>query len=330
MSNAKTRRRGFTLVELLATIAIIGLLIGLLLPAVQGARESSRRIACLNKLRQLSLACQNYNTQHAAFPSGGVVRLDSTLTDLQECQLVATSATAGGPPWGVLILPFMDDQPRFDAYDVNGTFARAFGEAASGVGNYSKQFKFNAAFVCPSDTNTASASAGNTNYLACQGGGADPSTPSLRACAAAGSSDRFFFHNGMFYANSKIRAGHVLDGLSNVVLIGESRYAPLIQRDPMPPGIGWDSSLRWYPNGDAAMPLGLCATNRGINSSNTDPMSSNYWYGPDLVSTYGSRHPGGAGFTMADGSTHFFSESIELALYRTLGQRNSKTPKSGF
>jgi len=89
-------RRGFTLVELLVVIAIIALLVSLTLPAVQTARESSRRSSCLNNIRQLSLACQQYLTQNAAFPPGGVVRLDTNLTDEQRCQLVAPPAPARG------------------------------------------------------------------------------------------------------------------------------------------------------------------------------------------------------------------------------------------
>lgn len=319
------RRLAFTLVELLVTIAIIGLLVGLLLPAVQSARESARRTTCLNRIKQLSLACQQYNTQHGAFPPGGVVRLESNLTDVQRCQLAATSITAGGPPWTVLVLPFMEGQSRYDAYDTNGPFARSFGEVGSGIPNSTKQFKFNTNVVCPSDPNTASGPHGGTNYFACQGGGAAPSAPALNACVAAG---RYFFQNGMFAANSRITAGHVLDGMSNVVLIGETRYAPLIALDPNPPGIGWDAALRWYPNGDFGMPMGLCATNNGINSEPGD--AATLWYGNHIVGTFGSRHAGGASFAMADGSTHFLSDSIDLALYRRLGQRNSRTPKAGY
>jgi prepilin-type N-terminal cleavage/methylation domain-containing protein len=312
-------RNAFTLVELLVVIAIIALLIGLLLPAVQSARESGRRSSCMNKIRQLAIACEQYNSQNGAFPPGGVVRLAATLTDEQRCQLTATSGTAGGPPWTVHILPFMDGQSQYDAYDINGAFARSFGE--TGVTNRPRQFTFNTNYVCPSDPNTASGSNGGTNYFACQGGG--PSA--LRACVAAG---RDIFHNGIFHANSKITPGHIRDGLSNVILIGETRYAPLIRRDPEPPGIGWDSALRWYAGGSFSMALGLCATNNGINSEPAD--AATLWYGNHMVATFASRHPGGAAFTMADGSTHFLSESIDLDLYRRLGQRDSKTAKSGF
>jgi len=324
------RPRGFTLVELLVVIAIIGMLLGLLLPAIQSSRESARRATCLNKLRQLAVACVAFVDQNGTFPPGGVVRLSSALTDLQRCQLVASSGTAGGAPWSVFILPFMEGQTRYDAYDLNGGFARSFTDTASGVTNRSRQFQFNTNFVCPSDPNTASGPHGNTNYFGCQGGGPDPSAPALRACAAVVATDRFLFQNGIFHANSRVTPGHVTDGVSNVVLLGETRYAPLIQEDPDPPGIGWDSALRWYPNGDYSMHLGLCATNRGINSSPVDPASTRFWYGPDLVSTFGSRHPGGAGFAMADGSTHFLAESIDLALYRALGQRKSNVTKGNF
>jgi len=237
-------RRGFTLVELLAVIAIIALLVSLTLPAVQSARESARRSMCMNNIRQLSLACQQYLTQNGAFPPGGVVRLAANLTDEQQCQLVATSVTAGGPPWTVHILPFLDGQARYDSYDMSGAFARSFGE--TGATNRPRQFAFNASFVCPSDPNTASGPHGGTNYFACQGGG--PS--SVARCAPAG---RPIFHNGIFYANSAITPGHIRDGLSNVILIGETRYAPLISRDPNPPGVGWDSSLRWWTDSTFGM-----------------------------------------------------------------------------
>jgi prepilin-type N-terminal cleavage/methylation domain-containing protein len=312
-------RRGFTLVELLVVIAIIALLMGLLLPAVQGVRESARRSTCMNNIRQLSLACQQHVTQTGAFPPGGVVRLATNLTDEQRCQLVATSATAGGPPWTVHILPFLEGQARYDSYDMNGSFARAFGE--TGAVNRPRQFTFNSSFVCPSDPNTASGPHGGTNYFACQGGGPSSAAP----CAPSG---RPIFHNGIFHANSAITPGHVRDGLSNVVLIGETRYAPLIRRDPDPPGVGWDSSLRWWQNNSFGMPIGLCATSNGINSEPAD--AATLWYTSHMVGTFGSRHPGGAAFTMADGSTHFLSESIDLDLYRRLGQRNSNTAKGGL
>lgn len=324
-------RRGFTLIELLATIAIIGLLIGLLLPAVQSARESSRRGACMNKIRQLSLACQQYLSQNNAFPPGAVMRLDPALTDDEKCRISGTTHTTGGPPWTVLLLPFMEGQSRYDSYDLNGSFT-SFDSAVTGATNRAKQFTFNTNFACPADPNTASGPNGNTSYFACQGGGPDQpwsgtTPPNLKKCMSRES--RFFFHNGVFYANSRITAGHLLDGASNVILIGETRYASPLGAPTVPNGgMGWDSTMYWS-SADArlSIPLGLCATNQAINFTPGD--GTNIWVS-EQVTTFGSKHPGGASFTMADGSTHFLSESIDLALYRTLGQRNSRAMKAGF
>lgn len=326
-------RRGFTLIELLATIAIIGLLIGLLMPAVQSARESSRRGTCMNKIRQLSLACLQYLAQNNAFPPGAVMRLDPTLTDDEKCRISGATHTIGGPPWTVLILPFMEGQSRYDSYDLNGSFT-SLAEQVTNATNFWKQFTFNTAFACPTDPNTASGPRGNTSYFACQGGGPDQpwsgtTPPNLKKCISQDT--RFFFHNGAFYANSRITAGHLLDGASNVILIGETRYASPLGAPNVPKGgMGWDSTMYWSPAAlRVSTPLGLCATNQAINSTPGDGTTPGVWLTPQ-VTTFGSKHPGGASFTMADGSTHFLSESINLDLYRTLGQRNSQAMKAGF
>ena len=98
--------RGFTLVELLVVIAIIGILIGMLLPAVQQVREAARRIECANKMRQLALACHNYHSAHDNFPPGISTDVD---LDYSTTGNLRTSINAGfrGAPWSVLILPYI-------------------------------------------------------------------------------------------------------------------------------------------------------------------------------------------------------------------------------
>jgi prepilin-type N-terminal cleavage/methylation domain-containing protein len=126
-------RRGFTIVELLVVIAIIGVLIGLLLPALQAARESARRVICVNKLKQIGVALNNYNQAHGHFPPG------STSEDTQ----------IGGPyytTWTIDVLPYLEQQSLFDKWDQK-------------TGLYSNQNKelresFVDAYLCPDDIDT--------------------------------------------------------------------------------------------------------------------------------------------------------------------------------
>ncbi|GIW92533.1 MAG: hypothetical protein KatS3mg110_0574 [Pirellulaceae bacterium] len=100
------RRKGFTLVELLVVIAIIGILVSLLLPAVQAAREASRRMACSNNLKQLALAVHNYHDTYKVFPPGGI-------TPGPCC------STPSAGTWTLFILPFLEQQTVADQYNFN-------------------------------------------------------------------------------------------------------------------------------------------------------------------------------------------------------------------
>ena len=178
---------GFTLVELLVVIAIIAILIALLLPAVQAAREAARRAHCSNNLKQIALALHNYHSSHGTFPPGAITKIPS-----EECLVVGDRATEGGPPWTVMILPFLEESARYDAYDFSGSFASDWIQMAAD--NHPVQFVPNNKFQCPSDINSRPDSF-NTNYFACQGGGATPD------CSAAFFVGRAFFYNGVFANN---------------------------------------------------------------------------------------------------------------------------------
>ncbi len=316
-SRNSSNPRAFTLVELLVVIAIIGILIALLLPAVQSAREAARRLQCSNKLRQLGLALHNYHATHGTFPPGGITKLP-----VSNCKLNGSPSTDSGPNWAILILPYLEGKNLYDRYDFQGTFAGT--SWVTTADNFDVQFSVNSHFHCPSDPD-ADDTTPHTNYYGCQGGGATPK------CTAPADSRRVFFHNGVFHNNSRVRIADISDGTTNVIMLGETRYAPHIRAEkPSVPYTSWDTGLRvWGNGGEFALPSGLCAAMEGINSSDFRP-SNGGWAAHVCTSTFGSHHPGGAHFALADGSVQFIGEHIDLATYRSLGAINDGLPLGGF
>jgi len=296
-------------------IAIIGILIALLLPAVQSAREAARRTQCNNNMKQIGLAILNYESAHKVFPPGGI-------TNSTGCKLVAANWTDYNmASWTVMILPFLDNQPRYDEYNIDGTFAPTW--RIKGAVNHPKQFQPNAAFECPSDPRSGRQWPLN-NYFACQGGGP------VAACEATSDPGRKIFHNGMFYANSRVKFKDLGDGASGTLMVGESRYMTT-KTDTEDWAEGnrekwhsWDSaSIRATNGGEWSMPIGLGATMLPINAFD-EPT----W--PAMTSSFSSCHPDGCHFMFGDGSVHFVSEHIDLDLYRSLGPINDKAPVGGF
>jgi prepilin-type N-terminal cleavage/methylation domain-containing protein len=108
--------RGFTLVELLVVIAIIGILVGLLLPAVQTARESARRTTCSNKLKQIAVAMHNFESARKKFPDGCTIRVSNPNCLLSSTVSPAVTNADIGAPWSVMILPFMEATDRYAKY----------------------------------------------------------------------------------------------------------------------------------------------------------------------------------------------------------------------
>ncbi len=315
-SEIRNLKSGFTLVELLVVITIIGILIALLLPAVQAAREAARRMQCSNNLKQIGLALHNYHSAHGTFPPGGITKIPKS-----ECLLVGSSSQDAGAPWAVLILPYLEGQARYDQYDFSGSFADLWWTKTAD--NWSVQFKPNHSFQCPSDTNSKEEIC-NTNYYGCQGGGDTP------LCLST-TYGRAFFHNGLFSNNSSVKIAHVTDGTSSVFMLGETKYCPHIDGHQTGAYASWDSGLRVYPNDEYTFPSGLCAAYRGINSADWAVWNpAKVFTGNVASATFGSHHSGGCNFAMADGSVHFVTETIDITFYRGLGARDDGFPKGGF
>jgi prepilin-type N-terminal cleavage/methylation domain-containing protein len=310
-------RAGLTLVELLVVIAIIGLLVGLLLPAIQGAREAGRRASCSNSIRQVALAVLGHESAEGAFPAGYKSSLVPEKGNAAWCR---GHGIHHGMPWTVTILPHLGELPRFDEFDANGTFPSTsdlrFGSVTAA--NRSAWAKPLALVRCPSDPASGRGDNGS-NYFGVQGGGPE----SAGSCRV---NSRVLFLNGLLHHASRVTAGHVRDGLSNTLLVGETKYLP---RPPHRPGGntygGWASSLRsdsCCPN-----PYTLAAAVLSINSvpgsggeAIRAPQVADMFFRMSKV--FGSFHPGGAMFACGDGSVKFFDEWMDLATFQSLGAMN--------
>jgi prepilin-type N-terminal cleavage/methylation domain-containing protein len=327
------RRSGFTLVELLVVIAVIGTLVGLLLPAVQTARESARRSTCSNNVKQLGLAIHNYHDANKKFPSGGrsVIADPSPITN---CNINGgTLNTSARAPWSVLILPFLDDLGRYAKFKLDISFhgMENDGNEAS-PSNYEEQFKPNAAFQCPSDKNNLLRSTAdatrfhpNTNYFAVSGGGIKDGsgaastyagTSSCGTSTGSGTYRPVIYYNGIFFHMSETRMKDITDGTSKTFMVGETRYNPL-RRGSTGPTQSWASGVRTHASNNFSIAGIVAAAVNGPNSSDVDPAASDVF--SVFTSTFGSRHVGGCHFSMADASVQFVGNDIDLATYRSMG-----------
>ena len=287
----KRRCNGFTLVELLVVIAIIGILIALLLPAVQAAREAARRSQCSNNLKQIGIAFQNYHDTHKEFPP-------------------SWAGTVNDTPfwgWGALILPFMEQQTTYDALNVGQTpFATVLttppAAALSPISSYR----------CPSDVapenNVARDDAGLPTPLATSNYVASHSSWSGRVNFRFGVAERR--QRGLCVENLGTPISDVLDGTSNVIAAGERR---------------WQFNWRNPNNGNsgntqaqAALILGVRRANNNLRRGDQvghGRVRLNFDYHQDRARSrqgFSSQHPGGAQFVFADGSVHFLSETIDF------------------
>lgn len=302
MHTLSPKHRGFTLVELLVVIAIIGVLIALLLPAVQQAREAARRMQCSNNLKQIGLALHNYHDTYGAFPSGTIIPTNPPANPSW-----ASSGPAGWV-WSSLILPFIEQPALHDQLGVTeGDWAFNQYQAAQTTLN---------AFRCPSDIGPDlndrswwdnrtddSHQIAYSSYKAIN-------THGYPQVSATGSGS-YKKATGAFYVNSGTSFRDITDGTSNTLAVSESAYRPIYSRS----GGVWAASV----DSDTGNPRDALMDNvmGGSVKINQVEFADDTYNIPGWAKMYmvmtapNSYHPGGVLAVKFDGSVKFLSETID-------------------
>jgi prepilin-type N-terminal cleavage/methylation domain-containing protein/prepilin-type processing-associated H-X9-DG protein len=295
----QNRPSAFTLIELLVVIAIIAILIALLVPAVQKVREAANRTRCQNNLKQLGLALHNYIGEYGNFPAAG----DRT-TELG---------------WHVFILPYIEqlnlyqqiDTTTRGAYTINGR--REFGQTkvvtylcpssrAERPLTYSPHNVYTPEFEPP---NANGSPPYTTHYYGVLGPkGLNPATGSDYLWNNSGSHGGFA-QQGVFQQEKVTRILDVRDGTAHTLAVGELSWVNEVS------GTRYRTWIRGCHNSTA------CSSAKNVQNAINTPGIGDF---DDIA--FGSMHPGGANFCMADGSVQFLSQGINLGVYKSLASRD--------
>lgn len=287
-------RAAFTLVELLVVITIIGILIALLLPAVQAAREAARRMQCGNNLKQIALALHNYHQALGSFPPGGITE-GLPWTKSLIC-------------WSISILPYLEHQSLYDKYDMN-----AYNEDPA---NKELREAFVSIYACPSESGVRDLDTPATG----SGSSVVYRRGSYRCMTGRSDGTGFWDCNWNSHLPRRWRGvlhtvgtdnlttesfASIRDGSSTTLMIGEWGTVSHPKRRTF-----WAYTYAYY-NASGAVPQSRtlladydkCVAVGGIGGSNPCKRGS------------GSFHPGGFHFALCDGSVHFISASIDMELF---------------
>jgi prepilin-type N-terminal cleavage/methylation domain-containing protein/prepilin-type processing-associated H-X9-DG protein len=284
----KHHANGFTLVELLVVIAIIGILIALLLPAVQAARAAARRMQCTNNLKNLGLALHNYHGALGSFPPAFETRDE-------------TGAVRGGWGWAVYAMPYIEQSSIRDSLSPT---KYKLSQITSDPGLLKLLQTNLSIFECPSSPleplreflGPGSPMVGTSNYTCCRG-----------FFNIKDDGHLVYRNNGVFYGDSSVRIRDITDGTSCTFALGERTVLDVYENEPKK----WPS---WCGPGG----LGFGST---VSSSVSAPMNH-----AANMHSFSSHHAGGANFCFADGSVHFIADAVSSTDYAATGVDVSGSP----
>jgi len=290
----KTQKSGFTLIELLVVIAIIGILVALLLPAVQSARESSRRASCTNNLKQIGLAIQSYHDRTGYIPPGYLTAIDSSGNEL-----------GPGWGWGSMLLPELEQS----SLQAQINFGLDIGKQA----NANPRVALLPVYLCPSDTlispfivSQTAVNVAYGNYVGINGNG--------------GVSDFAGTNDGVFLRNAHFRFADIRDGLSTTLFVGErcTRMSYTTWTGAVTGGAVPSNLDPAAVEASAALVLSHAGPHMPNNPDVTDA---------DATSSF---HVNGVNFVFGDGSVHMISSDIGMWVYDALATRASKEAVTGI
>jgi prepilin-type N-terminal cleavage/methylation domain-containing protein/prepilin-type processing-associated H-X9-DG protein len=289
----KTNRTGFTLVELLVVVAIVAVLIGLLLPAVQRVRKAAARVSCMNNLKQVGLALHNFHDSRGHFPSGYVSRSSAD-----------PASTSPGWGWAAQLLPFIEQQPLEQQID--------FSSDVDDSANQVIRTAVLQLFVCPADRNTGIFTVLNEDGTPI----ADAASNSYAACYGAGGEIADFPDkgNGLFFRNSRIRIGDITDGTSYTIAVGER--ASLFTRTPWA-GVVAGGTTRVTPGAPVLSAAVEEAPTQVLAHTSSHTINDVYADPDDFFTP----HPDAGMFLFGDGSVRAVKTHVSLDVLQALSTR---------
>lgn len=323
-SSAKAKL-GFTLVELLVVIAIIGILVALLLPAVQAAREAARRMQCVNQMKQIGLAVLNYESARTEFPPGGISYGAWGNLNRDQIPIDCTNFDCNGTNWAIEILPFLEEQQLYDQYDHEEENFAVGDPNGNGLVNQRVRDTEMPAMKCPTDAFVASGALATGSYKAMAGVITERSSGSwINWTSPMGPPSNpkvaeikeHYQNRGLFYSMGQPTTGpermrNVVDGTSKTVMLGEYHWLGL--SEPAFPAY-WAVTQRWSNKAEAfADPL--------LRTTDLDLCLENMTTAPAWACNraFGSTHAGdGGNWLKIDGSVSFITTFVDGFVYESL------------